>query len=77
MSNGSEACCAAGVCCPPAQRQEALAKILVDEGGCHHPDAHRIAGVLLDKFVLAPKSLEPFVTEIVAMVKAHPHVEGV
>lgn len=73
MSNGSEACCVLGICCPPsdAATQVALVKILVEEGGCDQAEAAKAAAVLLAKFAFAPKSFEGVVADIVAHAKAH------
>ena len=75
MSNGSEACCAVGVCCPPAARKAALVKILVDntDPPLSADQASTAAEVILGGFSLAPKTFEPLMEELVGMWKAHGH----
>lgn len=70
MSNGSEACCALGICCPPAQRRAALVKILCDDG-CKEPFAGSAADSILSKFALAPKSFEAVVADMMTLAKSH------
>lgn len=72
MSNGAE-CCVLGVCCPPqsAEQREALIKILMRDHVCDHDTAGRVADCLLPEFAFAPKSLEPFVAEIVHLARKH------
>lgn len=72
MSNGAE-CCVLGVCCPPnsAEQRAALVKILVRDTGCGESEAGEVADCLLPKFAFAPKSLEPFVAEIVHLARKH------
>lgn len=72
MSNGAE-CCVLGVCCPPssAEQRVALMKILVRDTGCGDRDAGAVADCLLKQFAFAPKSLEPFVAEIVHLARKH------
>lgn len=79
MSNGAEACCALGICCPPAsqRRVEALAKILNDtasmDGGKLDPmDA---AACVLEHFDLATKgTLQPLIDDVAKMAR---HTAGV
>lgn len=72
MSNGAE-CCVLGVCCPPssAEQRAALVKILVREQCCDEAAAERVSACLLTEFAFAPKSLEPFVQEIVHLARKH------
>lgn len=70
MSNG-EVCCIVGVCCPPARAKARLALELVKDCGCDETTADTVAGYVFERFALAPKSLQPFVDEIVLMARAH------
>lgn len=72
MSNGAE-CCVLQICCPPnsAEQRQALVKILTRDAGCDETRACAVADALLPNFAFAPKSLEPFVAEIVAIAKKH------
>lgn len=72
MSNGAE-CCVLGVCCPPnsVEQRAAFIKILVREDACDEPTAAKVADCLLPEFAFAPKSLEPFVQEIVHLARKH------
>lgn len=54
MANGSEVCCALGICCPPARAEEALAREMV-KGGLSDESAKQAAKWVHDKFDLAPK----------------------
>lgn len=73
MSNGSEACCALGICCPDAAGQQTgLVKILVDDG-CEQKVAEDVAASILSRFALAPKSFTAMVAEMVALQKIHGH----
>lgn len=73
MSNGSEACCALGICCPPAsaERKAAVAKILRDntEAGKFTPET--AAECMIEHFALAPKSFETVIADIVGRAKKH------
>lgn len=73
MSNGSEACCVLGICCPAdaASQRASLVKILVEEGGCAQDEACKAADVLALKFAFAPKSFAGVVAEIIAIYTAH------
>lgn len=72
MSNGAE-CCVLGVCCPPnsVDQRAALVKILVREQCCDEAAAGRVSDCLMREFAFAPKSLEPFVQEIVHLARKH------
>ena len=75
MSNGSEACCALGICCPPASAEQiaGLAKILTDNAARGKFTAESAATVILEHFDLAPKGmLQPLLVEAVRMSK-HAH----
>lgn len=70
-----EVCCILGICCPPAQRAEALAKSLSTdaESPLHgQPDeAEAVATYLFKHFDLAPAGkLQPLVAAVSAMAKA-------
>lgn len=71
MSNGSEACCAIGICCPPeaAARVTALAKIISDDS-LVGAQAHAAAVCVLEHFDLAPKgTLQPLYDAILVLAK--------
>lgn len=71
-----EVCCILGVCCPPEsqERVEALARELVKDAVCSDTlEAYKYATWILKHFALAPKSLEPFVVDIVKHAKHKPH----
>lgn len=72
MSNGAE-CCVLSVCCPPnsVEQRSAFIKILLREDCCDEAAAARVADCLLHEFAFAPKSLEPFVQEIVHLARKH------
>lgn len=72
MSNGSEACCSLGICCPPAspQRRAALVKIMTDDG-CDSKAAGIAADAIIQRFALAPKSFESVIEEIVGHARKH------
>lgn len=70
MSNG-EVCCIVGVCCPPARAKARLALELTKDCGCDTTIADKVADYIFERFALAPKSLQPFVDEIVQMARAH------
>jgi len=73
MSNGSEACCALGICCPPAsaERVAALATIITDNAN-GPVTAASAAACLLEHFDLAPVgTLQPLIDQIAAMAKKH------
>lgn len=72
MSNGSEACCALGICCPPASasRRDALIKILTDDG-VESGAAGVAADAVLARFALAPKVFESVVSELMHHAKKH------
>jgi len=72
MSNGAE-CCVLGVCCPPnsVEQRAAFIKILLREDCCDESTAEKVAACLLPEFAFAPKSLEPFVQEIVHLARKH------
>ena len=72
MSNGSEACCALGICCDAAsaKQRQALAKILADNCTVSPMSCEEAARIVLDKFDLAPVgSLQAFKDLIVVAVK--------
>jgi hypothetical protein len=73
MSNGSEACCALGICCPPAsaEQTEALATIIDHNNKSKGPlTPHDAALVVLENFDLAPKGLlQPMLMEAVRLSK--------
>jgi hypothetical protein len=72
MSNGSEACCAIGICCPPAsaERVTALAKILTDNTSGHALTAQEAAACVLEHFDLAIKgTLQPLIDSVVFLSK--------
>lgn len=74
MSNGSEACCALGICCPPAsvQQRNALAKILTDNAAVPFT-AETAAACLLEHFDLAPTgTLQPLIDAVAAMARKRP-----
>ncbi len=71
MSNGTE-CCALGPCCPPgsAEQRNALVKIVVRDTTCDEAEAGAMVDALKNAGVaFAPKSIEPFIAEIVQMAK--------
>jgi len=43
----------------------------VREDACDEPTAAKVADCLLPEFAFAPKSLEPFVQEIVHLARKH------
>lgn len=63
MSNGSEACCAIGICCPPAERRRALVTIFVDNG-LEENAAISAADIVLENFALAPLSFRSVVVDV-------------
>ncbi len=74
MSNGSEACCALGICCPPAslQQKTALAKILTDNAAAPLT-AESAAACLLEHFDLAPTgTLRPLIDAVAMMARKRP-----
>jgi len=74
MANGSEACCAMGICCPAlsAKQRLALAKIIEDGAGKEQVSCEEAARVVLEKFDLAPVgSLQAFKDLIVVAVNHH------
>lgn len=77
MSNGSEACCALGICCPPAsvERITALAKILTDNTDANKFTPMDAAACLLEHFDLAPKgTLEDLLRQISKLARKHSDV---
>lgn len=72
MSNGSEACCALGICCPPASqsRREALAKIMIDDG-CEPKAAMIAVDAVLSRFALAPLSFADVIHDLMVHAKKH------
>jgi hypothetical protein len=70
MSNDAE-CCALQICCPPAEAQAALAKILVRDTGCGPVEAVEYAACVLHHFALAPRSFENVVADIVKQAQKH------
>lgn len=68
MSNG-EICCAAGVCCPPAQARKQYAELLCAAIGCDEQTAQKAADWAHDNFDHLPKGhgLEA----IIAYVSSH------
>lgn len=66
-----EVCCILGICCPPEseERVEALAREIGKAFECSHDDAKRFARWMIKNFTLAPKSLQPFVNEIIKHAK--------
>ncbi len=56
MSNGSEACCILGICCPPqsAQQASALSLAIKRNCGCTDVDALAVATWVTTTFDLAP-----------------------
>jgi len=70
MSNGSEACCALGICCPPAKRKAALVKILMDDG-LDYGSSTSAADSILSRFVLAPESFGAVVDDIMTHWHSH------
>lgn len=72
MSNGAEACCALGICCPPRSSGQiaSVAAILTDQGGVPQKHAHDAAVCILENFDLMPVgSTEHFKAELVKMAK--------
>lgn len=72
MSNGSEACCALGICCPPssAKRRAALVKIMTDDGADQR-SSEIAADAILSRFALAPKSFEGVIEDLMGHAKKH------
>jgi hypothetical protein len=75
MSNGSEACCALGICCPPEQRRAALIKILVEDG-VYAESAEKAADAVLTRFALAPLAFHNVINDIMAHWHAHGKDQG-
>jgi hypothetical protein len=73
MSNGSEACCAIGVCCPPAsaKRSHALAAILEDEVGKELVTCLEAADAFLKHFDPAPKGTSAVFGVVAELVRNH------
>lgn len=71
MSNGSEACCILGICCPPAAAREQLIRELQAVSGYDRKGCESIADFLLDRFAFAPKSFATVIDDIVRIHKAH------
>ncbi len=75
MSNGSEACCALGICCPPAsaERVSALAKIITDNTDVNGKlSAEDAAQCILEHFDLAPQgTLQPMLTAVAHLARKH------
>jgi hypothetical protein len=73
MSNGSEECCALGICCPSAsaERVTAIAQILTDN--VTDPlTAQSAAACLVEHFDLAPVgTLVPLLRQIATLAKKH------
>jgi hypothetical protein len=72
MSNGSEECCALGICCPPAsvQQKNALAKIITDNAASPLT-ADSAAACVLEHFDLAPTGqLQPMLQQIAKMARS-------
>lgn len=78
MSNGSEACCALGICCPPASAEQtaALAKIITDDTDINGKlTAADAAACVLEHFDLAPKgTIQDFVKQIARLARKHTDV---
>lgn len=70
-----EVCCILGICCPPesAARVEALAKEIAKDLKCSPSEARDHARWTLKHFALAPKSLEPFIVDVVKVAQAPKH----
>lgn len=68
MSNG-EVCCIVGICCPPARAKARLAVELAKDCGCDSTTAGKVADYVFERFALAPKSLQPFLDDVVLMAK--------
>lgn len=62
-----EVCCILGICCPPdsPERIAALAREIGKDFGCSDLEAKAYAAWMIGHFALAPKTLEPFITDIV------------
>jgi hypothetical protein len=77
VSNGSEACCALGICCPPASaaQRAALALIISDNAPKDRRPltSEAAAAVVLEHFDLAPKGLQAVLVEAVRLSK---HTKG-
>lgn len=71
MSNGSEACCILGICCPPAQAREKLITELQRVSGYDRDGCEKQADFLLERFAFAPKSFESVVHSIVHLSKTY------
>ena len=75
MSNGSEACCALGICCPPASqdRISALAKIITDDTDLNGKlTAEDAAACVLEHFDLAPQgTLQPLLASVARLARKH------
>jgi len=74
MSNGSEACCALGICCPPlsAKQIDTLARAMAEDTGMSVEYCQTAADYILHKFDLAPQgSLEQFKHDIATMARKH------
>lgn len=67
-----EVCCILGICCPPESqaRVEALAREIEKDHKCTPDVAYRMAAWTLKHFALAPKSLEPFIVDVVKHSRA-------
>jgi hypothetical protein len=72
MSNGSEACCAIGICCPAAsvQRRNAVIKIMTDDG-CDGAQAAMAADAILSRLALAPLSFQAVIDDLMHHAKKH------
>ncbi len=71
MSNGSEACCILGICCPPAAAREKLIVEMQTVSGYDRDGCEKIADFLLERFALAPKSFATVVQDIVHLKKTY------
>ncbi len=75
MSNGSEACCILGICCPPAsaERVTALAKVITDNTDINGKlTAEEAATCVLEHFDLAPQgTLLPLMAAVAHLARKH------
>jgi hypothetical protein len=75
MSNGSEACCALGICCPAAStpQRQALATMIKDALGLEEDYCEQVAAWMLETFDLAPLgTLQALKDAIATMARRHP-----
>lgn len=71
MANGTT-CCAAEICCPPAQARKKVVEALAKYTGVDPLYCERVMDWMEHEgLIFAPKSLRPFVQDVVAMAKKH------